>query len=134
MKTLCRPQDRFPFVGRGGNGQMDRLALLLGQFKRPRKKRLLLEAEQLLGSELVLPAAGSLQKAQMKNNDVLLAGVHTLEHCLEVVQAVVVPRGHQDAARPYAERFRREILARREVELIELGMRRRALSSTSLRE
>src|SRR5712692_8953281 len=113
---------------------MDGLPFLLGDLERVREELLLLETEQLLRRQLVFPSACTLQKSKMEDDHVLGVCVDSIEDRLQVVERVVVSSGHQHGAGSYAKRLRREIVARLEVELIELGVGAGTLSRRSLRD
>ena len=97
-------------------------------------KSLRLETEQLIRRQPYSPSARTLQKSKMQDDHVLGVCVDSIEDRLQVVQRVVVSSGHQHTARSDAKRLRREIVARLEVELIELCVGAGVFSRRSLRD
>ena len=55
----------------------------------------------------------------MQCDNVLLARVHTVEHRTEVIKRVVITHHHQNVFRTYSHGFRRKIITRLDIELIE---------------
>ena len=88
----------------------------------------------MLRFQLVLPAFAAAEKAQMKGDYILLAGIDEVENSSEIIERVVVADHHQHIFGPNSEGPWRQVIARLNVELIELGMRAGPLASDLFRD
>ena len=70
----------------------------------------------------------------MQDNHILLVCVDAVERDLEVVERVVVSYRHEDRPGTHAKRLGRQLVAGKEVELIELRLCGRALLRRALRD
>src|SRR5262245_6753148 len=113
---------------------MDRLPLLFGDFECACKELLLLQTEQLLVGQFVLPAAGALQESQMKHDYIVFVSVEAVEDRVEVVQSVVVAHHHKRIALPYSKLLGRQIVACLEIELVQFRVFRRSPAGRLFRD
>src|SRR5262249_34921212 len=81
--------------------------------------------------QFVFAAAGTPQESQVKHDDVFLMKIDAVENRPKVVKRVVVADHHQYISGPNTEPLGPEIIAGFKIELIELRMFGRSLSSRS---
>src|SRR2546421_7199851 len=107
---------------------MDCLSLLFGDFQRARKQFLFLEAEELIVSQFVLTATGTLQESKMKSHNILFVRIDPVENRRKIVKRVVVAHHHQDISRSDTQSLGCEIVAGFQIELIQLRVLCRLLA------
>jgi hypothetical protein len=78
----------------------------------------LVVGEKLAAVQPVLARTRLRHHAHREHHDIQLAGIGFLEDTLQVLQAMRIPHGHQNAARPHAQGGRRKIRARVQPELL----------------
>src|SRR3984893_2696859 len=112
---------------------MNGLPFFLCDFWGAFEERLLCETKELLRLQFVLPRFGTSKKTKVKYHDILVASIHLIENCPQVVKGVVVSDHHQDVSWPNAECFGSEVLTGFQIELIKLSVFRCAFSGHPFR-
>ena len=112
MQALGSAQNGIPFFCSRSDGQVNGLALLLGEAEGARKEFLFVKTEKLVRRQLVLACTRTRQKSEVKGHDILSMSIHAVEDCVQVMKRVVIADHHQDITWPNVERLRSQVFTR----------------------
>src|SRR5690348_12836453 len=99
-------------------------ALFFGDGQNFRKQKLLNGAEKLVRTQAIFPGCSAAQQTDMKDNDVLFAGLQPPQGGLEVIESIIIANGNENVAGTNTRGRGGELIFLSQIKLIQFSTRR----------